>query len=69
MQQRRLELKRILAVSAVYDLALIETEENVTNYLRLREDPVDPGENLFLNAYPDGTFKEMKKTKRHYLRR
>ena len=38
---------KILAVSAIYDLALLEIKRPVTDYLRLREDPLESGENLF----------------------
>ena len=57
-----LGIKRVLAVSALYDLVLLETEESVTNYLSLRESHPEPGENLFLAAYPDGIFMRIKKT-------
>lgn len=58
-----LKLKKVLAVSALYDLALLEIEEEVTNFLSLRENPPEPSENLFLTAYPNrGELTKMRKT-------
>ena len=57
-----LKVKRILALSSFYDLALMEVEGEVSDYLNLREDPVDPKENLFLPAYPNWLFKRLRKT-------
>ena len=57
-----LKIKKIIAVSASHDLALLETEKPVTNYLRLRENPLIPSEKLFLIAYPSSAFIEIKKT-------
>ena len=56
-----LKIKRVLALSALYDLALLETEESVTNYLQLREDLPKPDETLFLMAYPNGDFTKIRK--------
>ena len=57
-----LRIKRAIAVSALYDLALLETEESGTNYLSLRESHPEPSENLFLAAYPNRIFTRIKKT-------
>ena len=57
-----LRIKEILSVSAAYDLALLETEESVTNYLNLGESPPEPNENLFSIAYPYGVFTVINKT-------
>ena len=57
-----LTVGKVLAISILYDLALLEIEEDVTNYLSLREDPLEPGESLFLIAYPKGVFTKMRKT-------
>ena len=57
-----LTIKRVLAVSALYDLVLLETEESITDYLSLREKLPNPNEPLFLLAYPDGIFKKIEKT-------
>ena len=58
-----LRVKKILAVSALHDLALLETEESVENYLSLREDMPESNEIFFLPAsYPGGVFREIIKT-------
>ena len=56
-----LSVKKILALSAFYDLALIETTESVTNYLSIKEKPPESEKELFLLAYPAGKFKKIKK--------
>ena len=56
-----LKIKRVLALSALYDLVLLETEESVTSYLQLREDPPKLDETLFLMAYPNGDFTKIRK--------
>ena len=55
-------IKKVIAVSALHDLALLETEDSVANYLHLRESSPEPGEDLFLRAYPYGVFTEIRKT-------
>ena len=57
-----LKVKRVLAISALYDLALLETEESITDYLSLRENLPNPDGNLFLLGYPGGIFKKIEKT-------
>ena len=57
-----LKVKKVLALSAFYDLALLETEDNITDYLTLREDTLEPSENLLVTAYPYGVFTEIRKT-------
>ena len=61
-----LRIKKVISVSALYDLALLETEESVTDYLSLREDPPEPGENLFSIAYPEGVFTKISKIGNSY---
>ena len=57
-----LKVNRVLSVSVVYDLALLETEEEVTNHLSLREkDTLEPDENLFIQGYPGGIFMKIRK--------
>ena len=58
----QLKIKQIIAVSALYDLALLETEENVTTYLNINENPIQANEDLIVIGYPDFVFKKMKKT-------
>ena len=57
-----LTIKKIIAVSSLHDLALLETKEGVTNYLHLRESLPEPSEDLFLVAYPGGVFTKIRKT-------
>ena len=58
----RLKIKRIVAVSTLYDLAFFETEQNVTSYLSIAENPPQPNKELFILGYPEGELKEMKNT-------
>ena len=57
-----LKIKKALAVSVLYDLILLETEANVTNYLSLKEGSPKANEDLFLIAYSFRGFTELKKT-------
>ena len=57
-----LKVKEVLAVSVLYDLALLETEESVTDYLSLREGPLKPNENLFVIGYPKRVLTTISKT-------
>ena len=57
-----LKVNRILALSAFYDLALVETDNPVSDYLILSESPLKPEEEFLIQGYPNGYFKEMKKT-------
>ena len=47
-----IKIERIIILSALYDLALLETRDWVVNYLPLRESSLDPGEDLFVKALP-----------------
>ena len=55
-----LQVKRVLAVSALHNLALLETEENITNYLNLR-DNMRLSKSLLSIAYPKGIFTKIRK--------
>ena len=57
-----LKINRIVALSVLYDLALLETNKEVADYLTLRETPLESDEPLFVSSYPSGFFKRMKKT-------
>ena len=57
-----LTINRVLQISALYDLVLFETKENVTSYLSIKEDRPQPDEELFILGYPGGKFKRMEKT-------
>ena len=69
-----LTIRKVIAVSALYDLALLETEQHVTDYLDIREEAPESSEDLFLIAYPGIDLKRIKKTggiyygdKQHYI--
>ena len=60
---RKLKIKRIIAVSALHDLAILETEQEVSNYLSLSGEAVpQQEENLYVIGYPKRSFQIMKKT-------
>ena len=63
-----LRIKKVISVSALYDLALLETEESVTDYLNLRENSPEPNEDLFVIAYPGRVFTKIKENRRYTLR-
>ena len=41
-------IKNVIRISAVHDLALVETTEATDSYLKLREDPWNPKEDVFI---------------------
>ena len=53
-----LHVKRVIALSGLYDLALLETEQSVTNYLKLKVEVPKSGEKLVFPGYPNGVFKK-----------
>ena len=57
-----LQIKQVVALSALYDLALIEVERSVEHYLTLRDSPPESEEDLFVLGYPQKSFTEIKKT-------
>ena len=57
-----LSIKQVVAVSALYDLVLIETKETSQHYLTLSKTEVEADEDLFPAGYPAGIFTKMKKT-------
>ena len=60
----KLQIKKLLAVSAVYDLVLFETKENVKDYLSIAESS-DSTEDLSIYGYPSafkGDLRHIKKT-------
>ena len=59
---RTLKTKGILAVSALHDLALLETTGFVDHYLPIRRKPLQEQEDLFSTGYPDGKLTDMRKT-------
>ena len=58
----KIQIKRVVAFSALYDLALLETEENVTDYLSIVDSSVEQSEKLSVFGYPGGVLKNLKKT-------
>ena len=58
---RELSFKKIIALSALHDLALIETEETVADYLELKNIFLDIKE-LYVLGYPKGVLTEIKNT-------
>ena len=60
--ERELSIKRLISVSVLHDLALLETKEDSTHYLTVREDIVSDEEKLFLLGYPGQAFKYTLKT-------
>ena len=55
------QIKRVVAISALYDLALLETEESVTDYLSIVDSSVEQSEKLSVFGYPGGVLKNLKK--------
>ena len=47
-----IKIRRVIALSALYDLALIETEQEVSDYLALRDQPARSSDSLFVMGYP-----------------
>ena len=63
-RNREIHIKKILAVSAVYDLVLFETKESVEDHLSIAES-LDPTEDLSIYGYPiafKGDLRHIKKT-------
>ena len=57
-----LKIKRIVAVSALYDLVLFETEQSVRSYLNIADNLSQSNEKLLILGYPQMEFKEIKQT-------
>lgn len=62
-QDTVLRVKKVRDLSALYDLALLETEETVTHFLKVNETPPESTASLFIPAYPQGNFKKIEKTR------
>ena len=58
---KTLKIKGILAVSALHDLALLETTGSVDHYLSIRRKPIQEKEDVFLTGYPGGKLTDIKK--------
>ena len=61
-EQTSLNFKRLLAVSALYDLAIFETQEPVSMYFEVIKERPEPDEDLFTSGYPQGQFEQIQKT-------
>lgn len=59
-----LGIKQVVALSALYDLVLIEVEKSVEHYLTMRASPPESEEDLFVLGYPEEFITEIKKTGR-----
>ena len=59
---RTLKIKGILAMSALHDLALLETTGSVDHYLPIRRKPLQEQEDLFSTGYPHGQLTDIRKT-------
>ena len=58
---KTLKIKGILAVSALHDLALLETTRSVEHYLPIRKTPLQEQEELSITGYPGGKLTDIKK--------
>ena len=58
---RILKVKRIIGLSALHDLALLETDQLVDFHLQIREESLQEGA-LFITGYPNGKLEEMRNT-------
>ncbi len=58
-----LQIKEIIYLSAQHDLAVLEIEGKVSDYLNISKEIPQPNENLVLIGYPDGQFSLIKKTR------
>ncbi len=57
-----IRVKKVLALSLLHDLAILETEESSSHHLNIRESPVETSENLFISGYPFESFERVGKT-------
>ncbi len=58
---RRLKVKKIVRLSIRYDLALLEVDGVVSDFLSLPEDPLNYS-NVYALGYPKGQFQEIRQT-------
>ena len=61
-----IKVKKLLNLSSLYDLALLEVNYSASDYLTLRDYPVKAGEAVFISGYPGGNFSEMTGVKHTY---
>ena len=55
-----LKVKEVVNTSILHNLVLLETEQNVTNYLTLADALPNPDDNLSWITYPIGVFTKIK---------
>ena len=60
--EQKLSVKRLVSVSVLHDLALLETGESSISHLTVRKNVVSDKEDLFLPGYSKGVFKYTLKT-------
>ena len=61
-EERILKVKRIAALSILNDLAILEIEGVVSDFLSLPVEDLDASKNLYALGYPGGRFQEIKQT-------
>ena len=61
---KTLSFNRPLKINSVYDLALFETKESLSDYLHITDVSIEAGEKLFAIGYPQGVLTIVKKTAR-----
>ena len=57
-----IQIQQVLALSAIHDLAILETKEETTNYLNINLKESSQRESFFVSAYPNGIFNKIKQT-------
>ena len=55
-------VNRVIAISVLHDLAILETKESVSSYLQIKGGNITPNEELSALGYPQGRFRQIKKT-------
>ena len=61
---RVLGIKQVYALSALDDLAILETKESVTNWLDIADNTLKPYDKLFAIGYPGGQWTKIRKTRK-----
>ena len=60
--EQKLSVKRLVSVSVLHDLVLLETGESSASHLTVRKSVISDKEELFLLGYPHGVFRYTLKT-------
>lgn len=61
-QLSALKIKKVIAISAVFDLVLLETQGTSDYHLKVNPQALEPSEDLFTIGYPQGIFTKLQKT-------